>query len=183
MTVAEIFDHVERKFNIREKQGAQERFPQRRQRKIIWQREVEEIGNVNEGDEPPKGGDAGAKRTNKTKGRSATRAASPPPTLPVPQLAPPPSPPPPAATDTFGSNQFSFFTSQRAYFKSRKSNKALDLFYGSGVVGQQLKKYGFEIFIWIFHHQPNQLFARIFCNGITHNFPTFFPNHCSRSAM
>jgi hypothetical protein len=51
-----------------------------------------------------------------------------------------------AATDTLGSNQFSFLTSQRAYFKSRKSNKALDLFSGSGVVGQQLRKYGFEIF-------------------------------------
>jgi hypothetical protein len=98
MTVAEIFDHVERKFNVREKQEAQQRYPQRRPREETWQREIKEISNVNEEGEPPKGGDAGAnktRRTNKTRGRSATRAASPPPTLPVPQLAPPPSPPPP----------------------------------------------------------------------------------------
>ncbi len=96
MTVAEIFDHVERKFNVREKQEAQQRFPQRIQREEIWQREVKELGNVNEGGEPPKGGDVGAKRTNKTRGRSATRAASPPSSpKPALQLPPPPSQPPP----------------------------------------------------------------------------------------
>ncbi len=99
-TVNENFDHVERKFNVREKQEAHQRFPQIKQREEVWQSEVKEIGNVNEGGEPPKGGDAGAKRTAKTRGRSATRAANPPPTLPVPRLPPPPYPPPPLPKTT-----------------------------------------------------------------------------------
>ena len=43
-------------------------------------------------------------------------------------------------------NLFPFLTTSKTYFKSQKSTKALDLFSGSGIVGNQISKYGFEVF-------------------------------------
>ena len=43
-------------------------------------------------------------------------------------------------------NLFPFLTTPKTYFKSQKSTRALDLFSGSGIVGNQISKYGFEVF-------------------------------------